>query len=72
MQSRTYSRSPLGLVSLPWVSLTTALTSEPVWEQKRTGMLKIGGTEKTLRSNDNQEVTTAPDDREEGMTGFPP
>lgn len=72
MQSRTYSRSPLASVSLPWVSLKTALTSEPVWEQKTTGMLKIGGTGKTLRSNDNREVTTAPDGRQGGMRGFPP
>lgn len=72
MQSRIYFRSLLGLVSLPWVSLTTALTLEPVWEQKTTGMPKTGGTEKMLRSNDNREVNTAPDDLQGGMRVFPP
>lgn len=72
MQSRTYFRSHLGLVNLPWVSLTTALTLEPVWGQKTTGMLKTGGTGKTLHSNDNREVTTAPDALQGGMMGFPP
>lgn len=72
MQSRTYFRSLLDLVSLPWASLMTALTLELVWEQKTTGMPKTGGTEKTHRSNDNREVTTAPDDLQGGMRGFPP
>lgn len=71
MLSRTYFRSLLALVSLPWASLMTALTLEPVWQQKITGMLKTGGTEKTLHSNDHRGVTTAPDDLQGGMRGFP-
>lgn len=71
MQTSICLHSLLGLGSLPWVSLMTALTLEQGWEQRITGMLKTGGTEKTHHGSDNREVTMVRDDKQGGMREFP-
>lgn len=75
MQTNTFSHSLLGMVSLPWVSLTTALTLGLDWEQKTTGMLKTGGTGKMHQGNGivpgNREVVMVQDDKQGDMREFP-
>lgn len=70
MQTSICLHSLLGLGSLPWVSLMTALTLELDLEQRTTGMLKAGGTEKTHHDSDNREVIMVRDDKQGGMREF--
>lgn len=74
MRTSTCLHSLQAMVSLPWVSLMTVLTSELDWEQRTTEMLKTGEKGKLRHGNGtvpgNQGVVMVHDDNQGDMREF--
>lgn len=75
MRTSTCLRSRRATASLPWVSLTTVLTSGPDLRQRTTAMRKTDGKGKCRRGNDivpgTPEVATVRGDKQGGTRVFP-